>query len=317
MAKIQFSYSLEDAKLVDKLAYYLKEAGHNIFVAHSEILPGKILADEIFNNLKSTDFLIVVITENSLKSNWVMSELSQAMGYYKEKKRPIVIPIVFDEEPIPDILKTHLVIRASRENLKYIGAKITQDISRYIGELQAITDEKQESIARITENADNYIQESISRLEEREKKYRGIAYLCYFLCGISLIVAILFLFYKADQLLNTEQLLTISSQIQAGLLGIVLLALLISVSRFFFLIGKSFMVESLRNSDRIHAISFGKFYLKAFGEKADWNEIKEAFQHWNIDKGSTFISQNVNEFDPEIFKNIIEFTKLITNKTQK
>lgn len=70
------------------------------------------------------------------------------------------------------------------------------------------------------------------------------------------------------------------------------------------------MVESLRNSDRIHAISFGEFYLKAYQEKADWKEIKEAFQHWNIDGGSSFNSQNANDFDPKIFKNIILFYQI-------
>ncbi|WP_090808310.1 hypothetical protein [Paenibacillus sp. 276b] len=74
------------------------------------------------------------------------------------------------------------------------------------------------------------------------------------------------------------------------------------------------MVESLRNADRIHAISFGEFYLKTYGEKADWNEIKEAFQHWNIDKGSSFITQSTTEYDPKILKQLTDLLKNIASR---
>jgi hypothetical protein len=74
------------------------------------------------------------------------------------------------------------------------------------------------------------------------------------------------------------------------------------------------MVESLRNADRIHAISFGQFYLKAFGEHAEWAEIKEAFQHWNIDKGSSFMQQEAKDINPEILKTALEIAKSMSPK---
>jgi hypothetical protein len=60
------------------------------------------------------------------------------------------------------------------------------------------------------------------------------------------------------------------------------------------------MSESLKCSDRIHAIGFGKFYLKAYGEKATWLELKEVFQHWNIDRSSTFAALDSSQIDPQI-----------------
>lgn len=312
MANIQFTFAYEDLELANHLAAYLKKDGHKIFLPTEDILPGKVLQDEISLRLKTTDFLIVVLSKNSIHRNWVLSEISTAIGYYQERKKPMIIPIIFDDEPIPEFIMSFQVLRASRDKLEHTAFEISHGISQYLGKFQAIDEEKKETIARVTENAEKYISESISRLELKEKIYRRIAYLCYSLCGVSLIAAIVVILFKANFLLNSKVEITTSKQIQIVLLWFVLLALIISISRFLFLIGKSFMVESLRNSDRIHAISFGEFYLKAFGDKADWNEIKEAFQHWNIDKGSTFISQSANDFDPEIFKNIIEFTKLIT-----
>jgi hypothetical protein len=314
MANIQFTFAYNDLDFANFLAESLKKDGHKTFIPTDNILPGKVLKDEIFFRLKSADFLIVILSKNSINNQNVILETSTAMGYYQEKNKPNILPIIIDDVPIPQFISTFQVLRVLREEKENISSIISQLISRTLGELQAIEEEQKETIARVEANAETYIRESISRLEAKEKNYRTIAYLCYLLCGVSLIVAIIFLFNKANFLLNSKEEIKTPEQIQLGILGFVLLALIISISRFLFLIGKSFMVESLRNSDRIHAISFGEFYLKAFGNKADWNEIKEAFQHWNIDGGSSFITQSATEFDPEIFKNIIEFTKVITTK---
>jgi hypothetical protein len=314
MATIQFSFVYQDTEFVNAIGEYLRKEGHNLFIPTEDLLPGKVLLDEISFRLKSADFFIAIFSNHSKNKKFVNAETSQAIGYYKERSKPVIIPIVLDDEPIPEFLKDRIVMRASRDDIEITAERISSVISSHIGQIQAIEEEKKETIARVTSKADSYITTSISRLEKKERIYRGIAYLCYSLCCVSLITAIVYLLLKSNLLLNSKLEITTSKQIQLGLLGFVILALMISISRFLFLIGKSFMVESLRNSDRIHAISFGEFYLKAFGDKADWNEIKEAFQHWNIDQGSTFITQSASEFDPEIFKNIIEFTKLITKK---
>lgn len=312
MAKILFSYTIKDIELVKDLELRLENDGYTVIKLHEEPMMGRTINERILTALKETDVFIPIITKDTSQN--VLLEASQAIGYGQEKKRLSIIPIVFDGVEIPNLLATVQVLKASSEDLDDTANKISHYISHYLGESQAIEEEKKETIARLTENSETYIRESISRLEAKEKNYRNIAYLCYFLCGVSLIGAIIFLLFKGATLLNPKTELTTSEQIQLGLLGIVLLALIISISRYLFLIGKSFMVESLRNSDRIHAISFGEFYLKAYGDKVEWNEVKEAFQHWNIDGGSSFITQSATEFDPEIFKNIIEFTKMITTK---
>ncbi|WP_391117755.1 toll/interleukin-1 receptor domain-containing protein [Psychrobacillus sp. L3] len=316
MAQIQFTFAYEDTRIAQSLAGLLKDNGHKVFLPTEDILPEKVLADEISLRLKSVDFFVIIISKHSQNSNWVNAEASKAIGYYRERKKPIIIPILFDDVNLPpefiEVFENILI--GSRENIEESKSVLSLAISRLIGESQAIEEEKQEAIAKVKENAGTYITEAITRLTAKERDYRSIAYASYFLCGAFLICAITFLLYKADFIMHSKKELTTSEQIQLGLVGFVLLALIISLARFSFLIGKSFMVESLRNSDRIHAISFGKFYLEAFGDKADWNEIKEAFQHWNIDGGSSFISQSANDFDPEIFKNIIEFTKVISSK---
>lgn len=77
------------------------------------------------------------------------------------------------------------------------------------------------------------------------------------------------------------------------------------------------MVEALRNADRSHAISFGEFYLNAFGEDLEWKEVKEAFQHWNIDRGSSFLTQDSAQFDPKLFETAVELAKVLRGSDAK
>ena len=77
------------------------------------------------------------------------------------------------------------------------------------------------------------------------------------------------------------------------------------------------MVESLTNGDRAHAISFGRFYLKAFGDKATWDELKEAFKHWNIDRGASFLAQNASDADPIVLQVLTELAKAVASQRKK
>jgi hypothetical protein len=61
------------------------------------------------------------------------------------------------------------------------------------------------------------------------------------------------------------------------------------------------MVESIRSFDRIHAISFGRFYLSAFEEGVTREEFLKIFSTWNIDNGATiFRTQSSADYDPKL-----------------
>jgi len=70
--------------------------------------------------------------------------------------------------------------------------------------------------------------------------------------------------------------------------GIIAIALLAGLAKYSFLFSSSYMQEALKNADRRHAINFGKFYLESYGAAADWAQVKEAFEHWNIAGANAF-----------------------------
>lgn len=72
--------------------------------------------------------------------------------------------------------------------------------------------------------------------------------------------------------------------------------------------------EALKNADRRHAINFGKFYLESYGAAAEWTQIKEAFEHWNITGDNAFSKPEENKLDitavDKLASSIEKFSKL-------
>jgi hypothetical protein len=99
-----------------------------------------------------------------------------------------------------------------------------------------------------------------------------------------------------------------------ALKSIFIIILLIAASKYSFTLAKSYMSESLKIADRIHAISFGKFYLQVFNDKINPDEIKEIFRDWNINNQlNNFSNQSSSDYDPKIIERSIELIDKIRN----
>ena len=102
-------------------------------------------------------------------------------------------------------------------------------------------------------------------------------------------------------MMNKNQYDNMTTLLVYGVSSLFMVVILISLSKLMFTLAKSFMVESIRCSDRIHAISFGKFFLDAYGTEASREEVIKAFSSWNIDNGNTtFRTQSSEDYDPKI-----------------
>lgn len=131
----------------------------------------------------------------------------------------------------------------------------------------------------------------------------------YVLSFLFLVSAVGFSIY--NYVVNRSISLSVNNDLFIFAMTVIVASTLVALSKFCFTLGKSFMVESLRNSNRIHAISFGRFYLKVNKENIEWSDIKDAFQYWNIDSGSSFTSQSSKEYDPDVLSKIVEISKVI------
>lgn len=100
LGKIFISHSSVDKPFVRRLAARITKAGYEVWLDEHELLAGDALGEKIAGALKETKVIVVVVSENSVRSNWLKYELNIAIErMIKGDCR--VIPAVIDEAPVP------------------------------------------------------------------------------------------------------------------------------------------------------------------------------------------------------------------------
>lgn len=315
MAKIYISYQRDDQPFVIELANRLKSAGHTLSYDVDELTPGADWRTALDTGLKTSEVFVVVLSANTLKSQYVLTEVGAARAYALESNRMLLVPIVIDNAPLPlSIQDIHAIIQPD-SNLDEIVPKVERAISAFIGRRAAIESAASEAAEKMQSNAADYIRVAINSLENLEIRDRILSYLWYFMGFTSLVLGIGFALWGLT-VAGQQAGIQTESLILVVLKAIVVIGLLGACAKYAFTLGKSYSSESLKSSDRIHAIRFGEFYLRAFGDKTKWEELKEVFQHWNIDRNSSFSSLDVSQFDPKIMESLMELIKAVSGKKE-
>ncbi len=217
---------------------------------------------------------------------------------------------------MPSAIQDILAIRGADRNLDEIVTKISSAISVFIGRRVAKDEKAAEVAKRIETNAATYIDEAVQTQKNAESQNRIIGIVWYVSGFLSLLGGIGFAAFALSHP-NTAKSVEWADVGVAALKSIVVIGLLAACSKYAFALGKSYISESLKCSDRIHAIAFGKFYLQAYGDKATWAELKEVFQHWNIDRTSTFSSLDAAQIDPQILSLLGDVAKSALGQKNK
>lgn len=101
MHKIFISYSRKDIDFVRKLAGDLETAGYDVWWDITDLRGGDEWVTRIASALEASDSVLVVLSPNSIQSEWVRKEYTQAIGLRKR-----IIPIMFTLTPVPFALNT-------------------------------------------------------------------------------------------------------------------------------------------------------------------------------------------------------------------
>ena len=108
MSKIFLSHTSTDKPFVRKLAADLRNHGHTVWIDEAEINIGDSLISKIREGLDAVDFVAVVLSNASIKSEWVKKELEIASNREIEEKKVVVLPIIIEHVDLPGFLKGKL-----------------------------------------------------------------------------------------------------------------------------------------------------------------------------------------------------------------
>jgi hypothetical protein len=180
-------------------------------------------------------------------------------------------------------LKSHLQKEISQKELSLKQAYFELEQER-----ERLSEESRQKLQR---NSNKYVEDALTLLSSKEENFHFLSKVWATVGAVSLIVGVIFfviITYKSSVGFGEG----VSWQFLLFLIfkGVIAVGLLAAVSKYSYMFSRSYMHESLKNADRRHAINFGKFYLESYGATAEWNEVKDAFEHWNINGDNAFTS---------------------------
>jgi hypothetical protein len=304
MAKIYISYNKNDTPIASKISETLKEAGHEISIDVDTLLPGQDISIALFEALRNSDFMVVIISENSINSKWVQNEIGAALAYSTERKDFRLFPVVIGNPEIPISIKDKLYIKVSDNEIDLAAEKILNGISKHMG-LRAAQRERGEDIKKKT---DNYIKSELSKLEIKQVNAKRIYYAWNAIGFVTLVISAFFLLSKFTEV---SEKINLTVTIAVATKSILIVSFLIAMSRYCFLMGKIALDESITLGERIHAISFGKVFIQMFSDDFTKDEMYKVFENWNTNPRKGTEGYKAEDYDPNLIKVITELVKTI------
>jgi hypothetical protein len=108
MTSIFLCHSSKDKSFVRKLADKLREVGVHVWLDEAEIKIGDSLTERIGQAITEMDYFGVVLSRNSIASEWVQRELQVAMQRELKERKVIVLPLLLEPVEIPPFLRDKL-----------------------------------------------------------------------------------------------------------------------------------------------------------------------------------------------------------------
>lgn len=101
--RVFLSYASADKQKADKLAFQLQANGVELF-SESDIQIGEKWQDAIQYHLRSSDYILICFSKNTLSNEWFRFEYEQTFLNYAKDRHINIVPIKFDSTPLPDNL---------------------------------------------------------------------------------------------------------------------------------------------------------------------------------------------------------------------
>lgn len=133
MEKVFISYSRKDIDFVRKLAGDLERAGYDVWWDITDLRGGDDWVRNIPEAIKASPYFIVVLSPNSIESEWVRKEYTQALSLRKK-----IIPLMFIACEVPFALNTINFVNFSEGEYAENFAKLLIPLG-FRGEPPAVT----------------------------------------------------------------------------------------------------------------------------------------------------------------------------------
>lgn len=99
------SYSHSDAPFVNNLAAHLVKRNAHVWVDSWELNVGDSILGRVQQAIQESSALLVVLSKNSVASEWCKKELSAGLMRELDEKRVVVLPVLLEDCEVPIFLR--------------------------------------------------------------------------------------------------------------------------------------------------------------------------------------------------------------------
>lgn len=133
--KVFISYAKEDFEFAQKLYDYLSENGFKPWLDKKNLLPGQQWDYEIKKGLREANYVILLLSENSVKKRgYVQREFKLGLKYFEEKLEDDIylIPIKINKCEAPESLSSFQWTEISNNSFDVILQSLSVQQNRYL-----------------------------------------------------------------------------------------------------------------------------------------------------------------------------------------
>jgi len=115
--KVFISHSSQDHEFVLLLANKLRNDGFDVWIDEWELKVGDSIVDKINKGIESSSAFIIVVSGNSLDSNWVKKELSASLMRQLTSRKIKILPVLLDirASALPPLLSDTFAVKFSSD----------------------------------------------------------------------------------------------------------------------------------------------------------------------------------------------------------
>ena len=306
---LAFPQDLAETDLAASLIRTLGREGHEVELADN-IPPGEDTAKYRTRKIQEADaFVPVVLREISSSQE---DDLGDALRSASTSGKPLIIPVLLADTVSPAEIAHLAAVRwKPGDDLVEIARPITRSLNLASERRREQRQKSADETKKIEVTSATFIDETMKSLRRESFNSRAQGVLWYVGGFLSLLGGAAITYAAFGQFTSKAGDDGWALVALVAIKGIVGVGLLAACARYAFALGKSYTSEALKTSDRIHAIAFGRFYLQLYGTEAKWDEIKEAFQNWNIDRQSAFSGMDANQIDPKFMDKVVDLVNAV------
>jgi tetratricopeptide (TPR) repeat protein len=105
MPDIFVSYSSKDRYHAERLVSDLRVNGISVWYDQNELLVGHNIVDQVYDGIRNSTYLAIILTPHSVVSQWVREEMTFAKVREIEEGKVRILPLLFERCDRPDALR--------------------------------------------------------------------------------------------------------------------------------------------------------------------------------------------------------------------